>query len=121
MSRTIDTTGSKDAWLVTTNSDLTEGKGHRVFTSVCDIEASARRMALGRGVQGSDAHISKVKLYYIGNTLYGPINFEKPTKDDLDMQIRLQKYRDAKKKAESLGLSEEEINALMADIKPPLM
>jgi len=42
---------------VVTNSDLTEGRGHRVSLGFFLDEAVARRFAEGKGLMGSDAEI----------------------------------------------------------------
>ena len=41
-------------WGVYVNSDLTEGRGFERIKHLCEEEATARRLARGANVQGSD-------------------------------------------------------------------
>ncbi|HHO0758299.1 TPA: hypothetical protein ACRTNY_001360 [Aeromonas hydrophila] len=55
----ITITDTKEVWVVYTNSDLTEGRGHQYPIHVCGSASTAARMATRKGVQGSDANVSK--------------------------------------------------------------
>ena len=55
----ITITDTKEVWVVYTNTDLTEGRGHQYPIHVCGSASTAARMATRKGVQGSDANVSK--------------------------------------------------------------
>lgn len=51
-----------DAFVVLTNSDLTEGRGREVFYGWSHEYATAVRLAKGRGVMGTDARVIPVAV-----------------------------------------------------------
>lgn len=117
---------TKKVFVVTRNSDLTEGRGHRVIHCFCEQQATALRLAKGINVQGADGSIYEIALYkpetediHWKSWWYGPVHIEKPSKADLkeqqrinDYKLRLAAAKKALEKARELGLTEEEINAL---------
>lgn len=105
-----DTTG----WAVLINSDLTEGRGFEMVRHVCKLEMTAKRLAHGINVQGSDGQILPVRLYRQDGRLYGPVHLEMPTIADERDQERLDEWREVLAKAEQLGLSQDEIAVLQA-------
>lgn len=106
---------TKNAYVVWTNTDLTEGRGTQYPLAICEKEATAYRMAKGQGVQGMDADVQPIELIQ-SNTAwgrwYGPITLMTPTAEDNAMQVKLDAKRAAVAKAKSAGLTEAEVAAL---------
>lgn len=50
----------KTVWVAYTNTDCTEGRGYDIPIAVCELEVTARRLARGRHVQGSDGPVRPV-------------------------------------------------------------
>lgn len=69
-------------WVVYVNTYLTEGRGREVPWHVCKIEATARRLAKGAGVQGSDARVEEMGLLTVDGVPYGPVTLAPPTAGD---------------------------------------
>lgn len=113
-------------YVVTRNSDLTEGRGHRVVECFCATEATANRLSQGIDVQGTDGGVNGITLYQPEtedrlwkNWWYGPVWVIPPTEEDRDMQAtldvrarRASATAKALAKAKELGLTDEEIAAL---------
>lgn len=99
-------------WTVWTNTDLTEGRGYSFVYAFCKTEATAKRFARGCGVMGSDGDITEEKAYLINGKWNSLILIKCPNEEDKKIDIQLQNKRDALAKAKSLGLTEEEIQAL---------
>lgn len=51
-----------DVWEVSTNSDLTEGKGHKVFVAYFTDENQANLAARGIGVWGGNGYVQKATV-----------------------------------------------------------
>jgi hypothetical protein len=99
-------------WGVFVNSDLTEGRGVELLKVVCQLEATARRLAKGASVQGTPGAVREVKLFRYYGKIYGPIEFEFPRTDDKNAQRVLDKKREVIEKAKSLGMSSEELDLI---------
>lgn len=105
---------SKDVWVVYTNTDNTEGRGWDYAIYHCDLESTAKRLAKGRYVQGSNSPIKKEKAYKIVNEWYYPgIRVQHPDKDDKKIQKLADEREAIIDKAKALGLSEDEIQKLV--------
>lgn len=100
------------AFVVWTNTDLTEGKGWEVPLAVCETEATAERVAGGQYVQGSDCPVRKVELQLVNGEWYGPVRIVPPTDVDKRRQKLLDAFAAARAKAVRAGLTEEDIKAL---------
>lgn len=102
----------KEVWLVTSNTDLTEGRGHIVILHVCWSRTTAIRLAKGKGVQGSDANLDlsfAVKLdgIWLAKTfITGPSDNDRLT-DRLDNEKEA-----ALKKAKDAGLTAKDLEIL---------
>jgi hypothetical protein len=108
---------TKQFYIAYTNTDCTEGRGHDVPIAVCELEATAKRIAKKQYVQGSDGPVRGVNSVNIDGKWYIPteaINIIKPSKADIAEQARVEAKQCALEKAKALGLSEEEINALIS-------
>lgn len=110
-----------EVWTVITNTDLTEGRGSGYVKHVAELEATARRLAKGAGVQGTDAEVRRGKAYKIGSGWFipGMGAIVRPTKDGERNQKHLdaehekeERRQQAINRARELGMSEEDIEAL---------
>ena len=110
----------REAWVVYTNTDLTEGRGIEYPLFVCQIQSTAYRLAKGRYVQGTNA---PVKVFLITRDVtgqwLGPINLIGPTAQDtviqrnVDENNRILKEKDiVLEKAKALGLTDADIKLL---------
>lgn len=103
---------TKTAYIVWTNTDLTEGRGREYPLATCELRTTAVRLGARKYVQGSDCNITEITLYRHHGRWYGPVNVQSPTPEDEELD-RIQKKKDAAiEKARALGLTEEEINLL---------
>lgn len=120
--KTLKVRDTKEVFTVWTNTDLTEGRGDEFVFAFCEAEATAKRLAKGRYVMGTDSNITKEKMLLIDNTWYAPYGngfITHPTNADIEEEKKLKKEREAKMlrekildKARALGLTNEEIAAL---------
>ncbi len=69
---TLNVTYSRDVWGVYTNTDLTEGRGSEYCAYLTELETTGLRLGKGRNVQGGDAHVRPVKMYFIDGSWYAP-------------------------------------------------
>jgi hypothetical protein len=110
----------RQIWAVWTNTDLTEGRGIEFVKHYCETEATARRLARGGYVQGSDCRITAERMFYRDGAWYAPgPNVVRPTREDQLAEELLQEQRDreqrrqqAIERAKALGLSEEDLATL---------
>jgi len=102
---------TRKAWVVEVNTDLNEGRGSNYVKHICDMEATAIRLAKGANVQGSNGHVREVELVWKSGW-WGPVHIVEPRHEDKLAQPRLDARRAAYEKAKSLGLTEEEIRSL---------
>lgn len=105
---------TKDAWAVVVNTDLTEGRGRDYVKHICEVEATAERLASGANVQGTDGTIVRVKLEKRGSAWFGPVRIELPTDNDQRRQALMDTRRAVVDRARDLGLTEDEISVLRA-------
>lgn len=123
---------SKQSFVVWANEDTTEGRGCVKVVAVCETEATARRLAKGKDVQGTDGQVMELPIFLLGipgkrpitsNAYWygplGPNQVVRPTKADKHEEGRLAEERakrdrgeKALQRARELGLSEEDIAAL---------
>lgn len=110
----------RQVWVVWTNSDLTEGRGYEFAKHYCETEATARRLARGSYVQGTDGPITTERMFFHRGAWYAPgPQVIPPTHEDraLEEQLAAERQRrelrdQALARAKALGLSEEDIAAL---------
>ena len=102
----------KKVFVVWTNTDLTEGRGSPMPIAVCQIEATARRVAKGAGVQGTNADVRPFDAILHANHWCAPVSFSAPIPQDLEAQRRLDAQAAAVAKAMAAGLSDDDIRAL---------
>jgi hypothetical protein len=115
--KTPKITDMKEAFIVWTNTDLTEGRGWQYPAAVCESETTALRLAKGRGVMGSDAGVEPALIFRIDGHWYAPSKIEPSTKEDERFDGLREEKRQAEKKAEMLGMTPEEIIALSRSLQ----
>lgn len=99
---------TRTVWVAYTNTDCTEGRGHDVPIAVCDKEATARRLARQRYVQGSDGPVRTMELIKINDQWYAPqsaIDVVSASAEDIAAQAALEK-------AYAAGLTDADLLAL---------
>lgn len=102
-------------WTVSTNSDLTEGRGREYIKHFCRLEATARRLARKGYVQGMDCPINVAEAISIDGKFFLPasmIKIEEPSNEDRAAEAFLTSHHAAVQRAKELGLSDEEIKLL---------
>jgi hypothetical protein len=110
----------RTVWAVWTNSDLTEGRGTQYVKHYCSLEATARRLAKGGYVMGTDCPLSQTQLFYIEGNWYAPGPLVNTGSiEDLHEEEKIKAKREAENRkkqaldrARELGMTEEEIAAL---------
>lgn len=110
MAETWTVQQARKVWVVLT--DLTEGKGFHRIKHVCEIEATARRLAKGVDVQGCDAPVEERMSIKVNGKWYYPGELERPTQTDSAVQLRMETAREVEAKALAAGLSEEDLAIL---------
>ena len=97
------------------NADHTEGRGYDIPIAVCEIEATAIRLAKGRYIQGSNGPVRKVELVEVDGKFFCPdsaVSIIKPNSQDIEAQVKMDAKTAAIEKALAAGLTEDEISAL---------
>lgn len=104
---------------VVVNSDLTEGKGQNIVIYLCETVWTAKRMAKGQDVQGTDGSIHCIPAYKFKDMpfWYGPMTgVIPPSKEDRiaaeQHELTIRRIR-ATEKAKELGLTEQDIRDLL--------
>ena len=103
-------------WAVYTNSDLTEGRGRQYVAHFCRTEATAIRLARRGYVQGSNCPVEPVTCLVLDGKHVLPvslINVVEPSKEDEAEERKLEARRAAISRAKELGLTDEEISAIV--------
>lgn len=112
-------------YVVWTNTDLTEGRGSEYPLAICETLSTAKRLAKGKYVMGSDCRVNEVTLYQTKLSergfyhWFGPVRIIEPSVEDLEKEDFLREQKEKKEKrdivlekARVLGLSDEEIKVL---------
>lgn len=108
-------------WAVYANTDNNEGRGREYVKHFCRTEATAIRMGRNGYVQGSDCPVKSVKALLLDGKHVLPmslIEVIEPTKEDVATQRKMDARNAALAKAKELGLSDEEIAALINGGRP---
>lgn len=103
---------TKDVWIAWTNTDLTEGRGHRIPYVICDNIITAKRLGKNKAVQGTDCNVTKEKAYLINNKWVSNVNIQDPSLEDKKKIELYEKEEKIKQKALDLGLTIDEIKIL---------
>lgn len=105
---------------VVSNSDLTEGRGRPIRIAYCQSKVTAERLAVGKGVMGSNAYVESYDLMFIGDKPVIPltmIDIQYPTDADIKIQNRRDSMAEIVKKAKIAGLTDDEISLLSGSVK----
>lgn len=100
-------------YLVSRNSDLTEGRGRSINVVLCRCLSTAERLAARINVQGSDGDIETITPFVYENTEYIPIG-KIPIQEPSEQDLQEEKKYAAIQRARIAGLSEEDIRSLMS-------
>lgn len=103
---------TKVIYEVSTNDDLTEGRGGKVHVAYCENIFTAHRLSKGIGVQGGDGYIDEITTLFINGRWHAPISIRLPSDEDKARQILEDRVQTAVDKARKAGLSQEEIQLL---------
>ncbi|KKW12970.1 MAG: hypothetical protein UY48_C0006G0023 [Candidatus Gottesmanbacteria bacterium GW2011_GWB1_49_7] len=85
------------------------------YVAMCLIEATAIRLARGKGPQGANDDISHACAKLIDGTWYAPITLLKPTDEDTRHQNHKDSVAAVMAKARAAGLTSEEISLLKSE------
>jgi hypothetical protein len=110
---------SRVLYVVTTNTDLTEGRGSQYPIAYSFNDFTAQRLAHKKGVMGSDAHISAVKTTIVDGlemVSINHLNITHPTEQDKINSNKRDEKLFITEKARRLGLTDEEIKKLTGSI-----
>lgn len=105
----IEFIAKMQGFVVMDTADKTEGRSVVYPKAVCKVEATAKKLAKGQWVQGSDSPVKETTLYKIKNTWYGPVNIINPSKSDEENQKKLDAKRKARDKLLEAGFTDEDI------------
>jgi len=86
--------------------------------AVCELEATAIRLARGQYVQGSDGPVRPAELVQIDGTWYAPLSavqIIKPTPQDQRAQAAHDARKAALDKAKQAGLTADDLAALRGE------
>ena len=95
--------------IVWSNTDLTKGKGYKYPKAYCINEVTAKRLAAGNYVKGTDCPITEEIAMYSEGSWYAKIVLTHPTKEDKKLSKKIQEYREAIKLLSQSGISIEEL------------
>ena len=102
----------KRKFILSSNTDLTEGRGFQYPIAYCEILATAKRLAKGKGVMGSDANVVEYTCIKVNGEWVAPFNLITPSQEDRDKQKKIDARNEVIKKAKEAGLSDEDIKNL---------
>lgn len=104
----------KTVWVVWGNTDLTEGRGRNYALYYCETKATAIRMSKGKYVMGSDCPVTEQTMFYRNGHWYAPgALLTSASKEDLLVEQKRTAAEQAVLKAVRLGMTSEEISAIM--------
>lgn len=109
----LEITETKPVWVVTSSTDLTEGRGPHYVKCVCETKTTAIRLGKGGYVQGSNCPISEDVAIKVNGKWYFPNTLKMSTDDDKKAQKKLDEAIATKEKLNALGLNDAEIKNLL--------
>lgn len=107
-------TEKRTIWVAYTNTDCNEGRGHDVPIAVCAAEATARRLARNRYVQGSNGPVRAMEMVKLDGKWYAPsdaLTITEPTREDIAAQAAIDAKREAVAKAKAAGMTDVDLLA----------
>lgn len=105
---------TKTIYVVWTNTDLTEGRGHQIPIAYAESATTAARLAMKRGVMGSDADVRPFDAVKHGGYWCAPVTIERPNDRDTAIDAVNARKAAALEKARQLGLTDDDLQALQA-------
>lgn len=106
----------KEVWVAWVNTDLTEGRGFNIPLCVCLSETTARRLGVGKNVQGGDATVRKdlaVRVQTTGSKQWlASCNLEYPSECDKKEDSLRAKRAEVRERAVAAGLTDEDLALL---------
>lgn len=103
-------TEEKTVFEVMTNTDLTEGRGREYVQYVCETITTAKRLAKGNYVQGSNSPVHEGKAYLIDGYWYARAHIIAPTKEDEKEDALNNKKLALIQKMKDAGLTKEDLD-----------
>lgn len=105
---------TKNIYVVWTNTDLTEGRGHQIPIGYAESPTTAARLADKRGVMGSNAEVQRFEAIKHNGYWCAPVGIERPSEHDKVIDEANSRKAAALEKARQLGLTDEDLEALQA-------
>ena len=102
----------KNIFIVWTNTDLTEGRGHQVPVAFCESRATAVRLSKRAGVQGTDADVQPFPAIKHQGSWCAPFRMTIATDADKKQEIALEERARIIEKAIASGMTKEELASL---------
>lgn len=99
----------KKVFIVWSNTDLTEGRGYPVAAHVCELRATALRLAKGAGVMGSDADVQEFQAIYHAGNWCVPRQITPATQEDKEAQYAADVRAQAIARAKAAGLTDADL------------
>lgn len=104
----------KTVFCVWSNTDCNEGRGYPFVQFFCETKSTAIRLSKGCGIQGSNGKVTESVGYVIDGKLYVTgVLIKNPTKEDSEQEAISSAREAALEKAKQLGLTDEDIEALI--------
>lgn len=107
---------TKTVYVVWTNTDLTEGRGHQVPIHICEAYSTAIRLAKGQGVQGSNAEVSSFEAIQWRGYWCGPFYLNEATTADKKEQAARDERTAVIDRAKAAGLSDADLKILASPL-----
>lgn len=108
----VEITETKPVWVAWTNTDRTEGRGYEVPLLVAECPETAFRLGRGGGVQGGPCTVTESIAVRVRNQWLVPGVIHKESDEDKKLRAQREAREAVLAKAKSLGLTEQEIEAL---------
>ena len=103
----------KPIYIVWTNTDLTEGRGGTRPIAYCVTLTTAKRLAKGKYVQGTDCPITEEIAVRNNGYWYSKVHLAHPTKEDKELDKKLQENKEILEKLKQSGLTLEDIKKIL--------
>lgn len=103
---------TKIIYIVEVNTDLTEGRGHQVPIAFCETQATAVRLAKGKGVQGSNGQVHEFPAIKHRGAWCAPFQLTRATDKDKQEQERIDLRAAAIARFKASGLSDDDLKLI---------
>lgn len=109
---TLEITDYETVYVIWINDDLTEGRGVSRPYQVCESEFSAKRLAKGKGVMGSNAGVRKAFAIKVNGEWLSVVKIITPNDENKKNDSDEIKKLAAVEKAREAGLTDDDIKDL---------